>query len=98
MNDVTVVDLAEEVRAIPNPVTTFHQAFSNYRETHTHVRTHMHMYMYMYMYMYEHVYMYGHVWTCVFPPAEILGEITKAGFESPTPIQVLSTVCSVHVR
>ena len=32
MNDIKVNDLAESKRAVPNPVTTFSQAFSNYRE------------------------------------------------------------------
>ena len=31
MNDLKVTDLSEETRPIPNPVTTFKQAFTNYR-------------------------------------------------------------------
>ncbi|CAI8021536.1 Probable ATP-dependent RNA helicase DDX43, partial [Geodia barretti] len=52
MNDLKVTGLSGESRAIPNPVTTFQQAFSNY--------------------------------------PEILDEITKAGFQKPTPIQCQS--------
>lgn len=84
MNNIKVVDLAEPQRPIPNPVITFSQAFSHYRELSSIPPLH-----WVDMYVYNCYYIDQIIWT-----AEILDEIKKAGFETPTPIQVNLYVCA----
>ena len=84
MNGVKVTDLSEETRAIPHPVTTFQQAFTNYRNS-VHVQGNS-----------PCTYVI-HAFICVLITADILDEITKAGFKNPTPIQVHVQI-HVHVQ
>ena len=91
MNDLKVTDLSGESRAIPNPVTTFQQAFSNYRQSGlyeicTCVCLSVCLVLFDLNIMLHLIFCSAHIII-----AEILDEITKAGFQKPTPIQVPSS-------